>query len=43
MELFYREDYSTEPKPKLVILDSLFEEEFSITEPSGCKMGIIVK
>ena len=34
MELLYRKGYSTEIKPKLFIVGSLFLEELSITKPS---------
>ena len=43
MELLYRKDYSAESRPKLLILDSLFLEEFSITKPSESKMSMIVE
>ena len=43
MELLYRKDYSTESRPKLLILGSLFLEEFSITKPSESKMSIIIE
>ena len=43
MELLYRKDYSTESRPKLLILDCLFLEEFSITKPSESKMSMIVE
>mgnify|MGYP001793887246 CR=1 FL=1 len=39
----YRKDYSIETKPKLLILDSLFKDEFSIVTPSGSKISIIVE
>ena len=42
-ELLYMKDYSTERRPKLLILDCLFLEEFSITKPSESKMSIIVE
>ena len=43
LELLYRKDYSTESRPKLFILDSLFLEEFSITKLSESKMSMIVE
>ena len=43
MELLYRKDYSTESRPKLLILGSLVLEEFSITKPSETKMSMIVE
>ena len=43
MELLYRKDYSTESRPKLLILDCLFLEEFSLTKPSESKMSMIVQ
>ena len=43
MELLYRKDYSTESRPKLLILDCLFLEEFSIRKPSESKMSMIVE
>ena len=43
MELLYRKDYSTESGPKLLILGSLFLEEFSITKPSESIMSIVAE
>ena len=42
-ELLYRKDYSTENRAKLLILGSLYLEEFNITQPSESKMSIIVE
>ena len=39
MKLLYKKDYFTVTKPKLHILGSSFEEEFSITKPSESKMS----
>mgnify|MGYP001799318593 CR=1 FL=1 len=43
MELLCRTDYSTESRPKLFILDSLFFDEYSITKPYESKMVMIVE
>ena len=43
MELMYRNDYSAESRPKLLLLGSLVLEEFSITKPSETKMSMIVE
>ena len=43
MELLYWKDYFTESRPKLLILDCLFSEEFSITKPSESKMSMRVE
>ena len=43
MELLYRKDYSTERRPKLLTLGSLFMEELSITKPSESQMIMIVE
>ena len=37
LELFYTKDYYIEAKPKLLILDKLFMQEFSIKKPSEAK------
>ena len=42
MELLYRKDYFTQTRPKLLILGSLFLEEFRIKKPSESKMCMIV-
>ena len=39
MKLLYKKDYFTVTKPKLHILGSSFEEEFSITKLSESKMS----
>ena len=39
MELLYRKDYSTESRPKLLSLGSLYLDGFSITKPSEIKMS----
>ena len=42
MELLYRKDYFTQTRPKLLILGSLFLEEFRIKKLSESKMCMIV-
>ena len=41
--MLYMKDYLTDSRPKLLILDSLFLEEFSITKSSESTMSIIVE
>ena len=43
MDLLYRKDYSTESRPTLLILGSLFSEEFSITKQSESELSMIVE
>ena len=43
MELLYRKEYPTESRPKLLIVGSLFLEEFGIKKPSESKMSMIVE